>query len=47
MAWVYTKYNKDAALKAFQEAARTGQRGLWRDTNALLLWEFRKQKRDD
>lgn len=47
MAWVYTKYNKDAALPALHEAARTERRGLWRDTDPLPPWEFRKQKRGD
>ncbi len=45
MAWVYTKYNKDVALPALQEAARSEQRGLWRDANPLPPWEFRMQKR--
>jgi micrococcal nuclease len=45
MAWVYTKYNKDAALPPLQETARTERRGLWRDTAPLPPWEFRKQKR--
>lgn len=45
MAWVYTKYNKDLALPALQEAARSARRGLWRDTDPLPPWEFRKQMR--
>ncbi len=30
-AWVYTRYNKDAALPALEAAARAAKRGLWAD----------------
>lgn len=47
MAWVYTKYNKDASLPAIQERARVEQRGLWRDVDPVPPWEFRRNKRGE
>lgn len=44
MAWVYTKYNKDSALPALQDAARSEKRGLWRDPEPVPPWEWRRTK---
>ena len=45
LAWVYSKYNKDRALPALQEAAREGRRGVFADRNPVPPWEFRREKR--
>lgn len=45
MAWVYTKYSKDAALFAMEVQARAEQRGLWADRNPVPPWEWRKKAR--
>lgn len=42
MAWVYTKYNKDVALPAIQEAAKADRRGLWADPEPVPPWEWRR-----
>lgn len=47
MAWVYPKYNKDAALPSLQEAAKVGQRGLWADSEPMPPWEWRKARRNN
>jgi micrococcal nuclease len=44
-AWAYTKYNKDAALPALEQAARVAKVGLWNDDNPIAPWVFRKQLR--
>ncbi|WP_025915828.1 thermonuclease family protein [Herminiimonas sp. CN] len=41
MAWVYAQYNKDSALPAVQQTARSGRKGLWADKVSLPPWEFR------
>jgi len=45
MAWVYPKYNKDAALPELQERARAERRGLWADPEPVPPWKWRKQSR--
>jgi micrococcal nuclease len=42
-AWAYTQYNKDAALPALEQAARTAKVGLWNDDNPIAPWAFRKK----
>ena len=44
MAWVYVKYNKDAALPALEQSARASKVGLWSDDNPIAPWVFRKKK---
>lgn len=43
-AWVFIKYNKDASLPAFEQAARAAKVGLWSDVNPVEPWVFRKIK---
>lgn len=45
MAWVYTKYNKDAALPRVEARAREAGRGLWAGHDAIAPWDFRRQRR--
>lgn len=44
-AWVYPKYNLDRSLPALQDLAREGRLGLWRDTDPVPPWEFRRARR--
>lgn len=44
MAWVYPKYNKDAALPAIEQAARLTGLGLWADPTPVVPWEWRKAR---
>lgn len=46
MAWVYPKYNKDAALPAMEQAARLTGLGLWADVAPVPPWEWRKSVKD-
>lgn len=45
MAWVYPKYNKDAALPAMEQAARLTGLGLWADVAPIPPWEWRKVRK--
>lgn len=46
MAWIYTKYNKDASLPYLENTARTERRGLWSEAEPLAPWEFRMKKKE-
>lgn len=43
MAWVYSKYNKDAALPAIEQAAKFKGLGLWSDVAPVPPWQWRKE----
>jgi endonuclease YncB( thermonuclease family) len=45
MAWVYTRYNRDAALPALEADARAARRGLWADPRPVPPWDWRRQNR--
>ena len=49
LAWVYKRYCKlpvcNDKWDGLELEARLGKRGLWRDTNHIPPWEFRRQKR--
>jgi micrococcal nuclease len=48
LGWVYVRYCKLPLCAEWQRlelAARTQKRGLWRDSNHIPPWEFRRQKR--
>ena len=45
MAWAYTKYLTDPAIKSGEEEARAAGRGLWSDTAPVAPWEWRKEHR--
>ena len=42
MAWVFRKYNKDAALYPIEAEAKEQKRGLWRDPAPVPPWEWRR-----
>lgn len=44
MAWVYTRYNKDATLPGVEAKARAAQRGLWSENSPIPPWIFRHPK---
>ena len=41
MAWVYTRYNKDASLVSLETAAKSNHSGLWIDKAPVAPWDFR------
>lgn len=41
MAWVYSRYSKDAALPTVQQTAKSSHKGLWVDAAPVPPWEFR------
>lgn len=46
MAWVYRQYAKtDSPLLRIEKEARAGGYGLWRDTDPVPPWEWRKARR--
>jgi endonuclease YncB( thermonuclease family) len=48
LAWVYTRYCDRPICqkwKRLESEAREAKRGLWRDTNPIPPWEFRRKKR--
>ena len=48
MAWFYRKYQREQSpndqrlYEAAEDAAKVGKRGLWRDTDPIPPWEFRR-----
>ena len=44
MAWVYTRYNNNPELPVVQLEARSLKAGLWKDTNPMEPWKWRKAK---
>lgn len=45
MAWAYTKYLTDPAIKAAENQARAANLGLWVDPNPVPPWDWRKSQR--
>ncbi len=51
MAWHYKQYQRDqsvadrAAYAQAEEEARTSMRGLWKDTDPMPPWDWRKQQK--
>jgi micrococcal nuclease len=43
MAWVYVRYNENPSLPAIEAEARAAHRGLWRDTNPVPPWDWRRK----
>lgn len=43
MAWAYTKYLTDPAIKRAEEDAQGARRGLWQDAAPTAPWEWRKK----
>ena len=45
-AWIYRRYNQDAAMLALEERARQARVGLWADRSTPIPpWEWRQQQR--
>lgn len=45
MAWVYTSYNHDLRLPLLEARAKADKVGLWKQTNPLPPWRYRKQQK--
>lgn len=45
MAWAFTRYLTDPEISRLEEAAKAGGTGLWRDSEPVAPWEWRKAKR--
>lgn len=45
MAWVYDRYVTDRSLYALQDAARSERKGLWRDSDPIPPWQWRRGAR--
>lgn len=44
-AWVYKKYAQDQELYELQAEAQAAHMGLWRNSEAVAPWEFRKAEK--
>jgi endonuclease YncB( thermonuclease family) len=42
MAWAYRQYAKDATLYPMETEAKEQKRGLWRDSEPVPPWEWRR-----
>lgn len=42
-AWHYKKYSSDLMLSVLEEKARQERKGLWKASNPVPPWEFRKR----
>lgn len=42
MAWVYTRYSKDAKFPPLEAEARAARRGLWADARSMAPWDYRR-----
>ena len=43
MAWAFTKYLTDPAIKQAEEAARAALVGLWSEPDPMPPWEWRQK----
>lgn len=44
-AWVYDDYVTDRSFYENQNKARNSKKGLWKDSNPIEPWNWRKAKR--
>ncbi len=44
-AWHYKEYSKDENLAKLEDAAKSGKKGLWADSNHIAPWEYRARKK--
>lgn len=44
-AWHFKRYAKEESFAQFEQQARKAKAGLWKETNPMAPWEFRKQKK--
>jgi endonuclease YncB( thermonuclease family) len=40
MAWAFTRYRNDEAMRRLQEEAQLAKRGLWRDPGPVAPWSW-------
>jgi endonuclease YncB( thermonuclease family) len=45
LAWHFKKYSNNANYDDLEKAARAKKIGLWKDSNPIAPWEWRKQKK--
>lgn len=45
MAWAYTRYLTDTAIRRLEHAARAAGLGLWADRQPIPPWEWRREKK--
>jgi micrococcal nuclease len=45
MAWAYTRYVTDSAVKDLEASARAASRGLWVDPTPTAPWDWRRPTR--
>lgn len=43
--WWYHYFSKDESLGDLEKQSRHQKKGLWKDSNAMAPWEFRKIER--
>jgi len=46
LAWHFRRYSKDEDLQAMEIQARANKVGLWRDTNPIPPWDWRRGVRN-
>lgn len=46
MAWAYTRYLTDPAIRELEASARSNRAGLWSDVEPMPPWEWRRGVRD-
>jgi len=44
MAWAFTKYLTDPAIKVLEDQAHEARLGLWRDAEPVAPWEWRHRR---
>lgn len=44
LAWAYTRYHRNPALRAVEQDARRARRGLWRDEGTIAPWRWRHRE---
>jgi micrococcal nuclease len=47
LAWHFTKYSKDPALKKLEKDARDNQIGIWSIRDPVAPWDYRKNKKNN
>ncbi|SDB51881.1 Endonuclease YncB, thermonuclease family [Flavobacteriaceae bacterium MAR_2010_188] len=45
LAWHFIRYSNDSTLQKVEDLARINHLGLWKDTNPIAPWEWRKNKK--
>lgn len=45
LAWHYADFNNDTTLAQIEREARKNKAGLWKQSNPMAPWEFRRKKK--